>query len=321
MRKSLLVPIAFCLLAPLSRAADEQPDENVFRHNTEEVLQGAATLAGAGCQGGPGTAIVIAGLLRGDELHLWKLQESDTAPLLTPALLKRVKDSTEIRIDDAAFETEAYCEAVLKASFTSVDAFANTAHRGVTFADLFTEPGKYRGEVIHYEGKIRRIRRMDAPLMLSGKGIKDLYECWLFGSDDGSNPVCLICTELPEGVQPGEHLGIAASFDAYFFKRYRYQAVGSKPGQAREAPLFIGRSFVVPKRAVAATGDEYTAGSKTLLLIFLGLVGTTFVVAFALHMWFRRGDRQVRARIEAMRSRDVADPGVPGMPGSTPSAN
>jgi hypothetical protein len=316
---SLVVLVALGLTA---RAADEPPGgEEVVRDNTEQVLQQAGALAGAGGLGGPGTTVVLGMLLRGDQLHLWKLEESDTAPELRPALLKYVKDSTEIRIDDSARETEAYCEAVMKARFTSVGAFANSSLHGVTFTDLFTDPGQYRGRVIHYEGQIRAIRRIDAPLMLSGKGIKDLYECWLFGADDGmSHPVCLVCTELPEGVKPGEKLALKASFDAYFFKRYRYEAVGSKVGMAREAPLFIGRSFVLPVEA-GATAAANDQGLKTLLLSFLGIVVATFVLAIGLHFWFRRSDRRLQEKLKAVRAREQADPGLPGLPDTTPSAN
>jgi hypothetical protein len=310
------------LTAPATRAADDPPEEEVFRDNTAEVMSGAATLVGAGGQGGHGTAMVLGLLLRGEQRHLWKLAQGDKALPLSPRLLRRVKDSTDLRIDDAALEPDAYCEAVLKSSYVSIGAFANSAHQNVTFADLFSEPRRWRGEVVHYEGKVRRIRRLDAPLMLAGKGINDLYECWLFGDNDGANPVCLVCLELPKGVAPGEKLGVEISFDAYFFKKYRYQAVDSKPGMAREAPLFIGRSFVVTKPAPVETSgpDPYTAGSKTLLLVFLGGVLATFILAFFLHWWFRRGDRRVYARIKEARTREP-DIATPGATEGAPSAN
>ncbi|HKI35296.1 MAG TPA: hypothetical protein VKA46_25790, partial [Gemmataceae bacterium] len=303
--------------------ADDEPpqEENVFRSNSDEILRGAATLAGAGCQGGHGSAMVLGLAMRGEQRHLWTLQ-SDKALWLSPSLLKRVKDRSEIRVDDSGFEPEAYCEAVWKSSLVSLGAFANSARYGVTFAELLTDPHKYRGEVIHYEGQVRRIRSFDAPSMLRAKGIKELYECWLFGSQDGANPVCLVCTELPERVTPGEKLSLVASFDAYFFKEYRYQAVSSKDGQARLAPLFIGRSFVLTKAPPSsATGDAFASGSKTLLLIFLGGVFATFVFAFVLHWWFRRGDRRVYAKIKEVRTRDYPDPGTPEVPGTPAPTN
>ncbi len=305
------VLVALLLAALAVRAADDPtPDENVFRDNTADVVRGAATLAGAGCQGGNGTAMVLALLREGDRERLWKLEASDQALPLSPRLLKRVKDETGIRIDDSAFESEAYCEAVFKSTLVSLGAFANSAH-DATFRDLWNEPARYRGQVIHYGGKLRSIRDFDAPLMLAGKGISRLYECWIFDKDNGANPVCLVCTELPAGMQPAEHLSEMVTFDAYFFKKYKYQSVDSKPGTAREAPLFIGRSFSVVPHAhtdIDETRESFMAGSKALLLIFLGGALVTVVLAVAAHWWFHRSDRRLRARIDQSRTLDIAPP-------------
>jgi hypothetical protein len=319
---SLLVPVALLLTSAAGRAADEPPpEENVFRSNTEEVFRAAATLAGAGCQGGHGAAMVLGLLLRGDQVRLWRLEESDKALDLSPSLLRRVKDGSPIRVDDSAFEPEAYCEAVLKASFVTVGAFANSRIDDVNFADLMTEPARWRGKVVHYEGRVYRIRRFDAPQMLEAKGIKDLYECWVFGPNEGLNhPVCLVCTELPPGVHVGEKLDVLAAFDAYFFKKYAYEAVGGKPGTLHLAPLFIGRSFVVEKPK-PADQEGYDSGSKAILIGFLGLVLGTFGLAFGLHWWFHRGDRRARARIAEARAREYAEPQGPDLPGTTPSVN
>jgi hypothetical protein len=315
--------VALLLTAAPVRADDETPPETIFRDNTEQVLRGAATLAGAGAPGGIGTPMVLALLLRGDQQHLWKLEASDRALPLSPGLLKRVKDHTGIRIDDAGYESEAYCQAVYKASLVSLDAFANSAH-DATFRDLWNRPERYRGEVVHYEGKLRSVRDFDAPLMLSARDIKQLYECWVFDKDNGANPVCLICSELPAGVKPGEHLSIPVSFDAYYFKQYRYQSVDSTPGHAREAPLFIGRSFVLAEQPPPPPDPEresFAAGSKALLTLFLGGVLLTVLLALGAHLWFRRADRRVREKVVQTRAPDFADPAPPILPPAAPSAN
>src|ERR1051326_7723377 len=69
--------LALLHATPAIRADDEPPVEDIFRSNTDQVVQGAATLAGAGCQGGHGTAMVLGLLMRGDRQHLWKLEASD----------------------------------------------------------------------------------------------------------------------------------------------------------------------------------------------------------------------------------------------------
>jgi hypothetical protein len=320
---ALAVPVALLLAGPAVRADDEPPAEEIFRSNTAEVVQGAATLAGAGCQGGHGSAMVLGLLMRGDRLRLWKLEQSDRAPELRAELLKRVKDSTGVMIDDNAFEAEAYCEALYKATLASPGAFANSARRDLTIAHLLSEPREYRGQVVHFEGTVRLIRRLEPPAMLVAKGIRDLYECWLFNQPRyGAHPVCLVCSELPAGVSPGERLTIEASCDAYFFKRYRYESADSTPGHLRQAPLLLGRTLVLTRPAVAAEPDDgFVAQSKWVLVFFLGCVLAVFVLAFAGHWWYRRADRRVQARVRAARAREPDEPGSPGLPGATPSAN
>src|SRR5262245_20113791 len=77
---ALLVPVALWLTAFGARAADEPaPAQEVFRDNTQDVVQAAATLAGSGGQGGPGATLILGQLLQGEQLHLWKLEASDKA--------------------------------------------------------------------------------------------------------------------------------------------------------------------------------------------------------------------------------------------------
>ncbi len=129
--------------------------------------------------------------------------------------------------------------------------------------------------------------------MLEAKDIRTLYECWVFDPNYGTYPACLVCSELPRGVEPGEKLQVMASFDAYFFKRYGYEATDQKP---RLVPLFLGRSLVLPVRATPAPpAEEGLGGWKSGLVLFLGGVLATFVVAFAGHWWYQRADRRVRA--------------------------
>jgi hypothetical protein len=320
----LVAPVALLLAISAVRADDEPPAEEVFRSNTDEVVRGAATLVGAGCQGGRGGPIVLGMLLRGDARRLWKLEEGNRAPELRTGPLRRVKDSTGVRVGDDAGEMEAYCEALYKASLASSGAFANSARRDLTLAHLLNEPARYRGEVFHFDGDVRLIRRFDPPGMLEAKGIRDLYECWLFNTQRyGTHPVCLVCSELPKGVEPGEHLLLGAEFDAYFFKKYRYESADSKPGQQRLAPLFLGRGFTLTRPVVAPQPEEdgFAGGSKSMLVFFLGAVVAVLVLAFAGHWWYRRADRRVQERVRMARLQEFRDPDEQGTPGPTPSAN
>src|SRR5262249_28697678 len=88
------------------------------------------------------------------------------APRIVEDLAARVIDRrpipSEDRIDPPE-EVKAYCLALTTAHATSSEAFANSARRDLTYAHLFEEPEKYRGEVVHYQGRLKRVRQFDAP--------------------------------------------------------------------------------------------------------------------------------------------------------------
>lgn len=316
-----------------------QPEEGhgeLFRFDTDAVSRAAATLAGAGGDDGRSALTELTLLKAGEVAGLWKLQEMVQAPPLRPEYLSQVRDSTPIamlpsfrdkekqgQVPDLAhfndLEAEAFCEALWKANLTSTSAFANSARTELTFSDLFNEPHRYRGQVVHFEGRLRRVRHSKAPIMARSRGVEHLYEGWLFDPQRyGTNPVCLVFTELPTGLSVAEQMDQPVTFDAYFFKKYRYQSADSKPGYAREAPLFIGRSPVPVKGPPSA---PQVAWSTPLLVGFLGLLLLTVVIAFGLHWWFRRGDRRVHDRLAVVREREFVEPGPPGFPDTTPSAN
>ena len=295
---------------------------------TADITKAAAALAGLGTQGGQAALLELALLQLGDTRKLWSLQESDSALPLTPHLLAAVRDGLPIAMlpDNKGkakeerpnlntlndLEALAYDEAVYKASLTSVGAFANSARHDVAVAQLMNDPKRYRGEVIHFEGRLRMVRRYAAPIQIRGQGVSDIYECWVMDPNVGyRNPVCFIATELPPGVIVAEKLNHEVQFDGYFFKRYRYGSVDSKPGYARETPLFIGRSLTVLKPPSAPT-TAAESWPVSLPVIFLGAVLLMFVLAFSLHLWYRRADQQVRRRLENARTPRFFEPNEEG---------
>jgi hypothetical protein len=288
-----------------------------WRDVTADIMGAGAALAGVGTQGGHAALLELALLQLGDANKLWSLQETDSALPLTPYLLAEVRDGLPIAMlpDKTGkakperpdlntlndYEALAYIEAVYKASLTSNGAFANSARHDVTIAQLMNEPKRYRGEVIHFAGRLRMVRRYDAPIQIRSQGVSDIYECWVMDPNAGYRyPVCFIGTELPAGVTVAEKTNHEVEFDGYFFKRYRYGSVDSKPGYARETPLFIGRSLTLVKKptALATTAESWPV---SLPVIFLGAVLLMFVLAFGLHWWYRRADQEVRRRLERAR--------------------
>ena len=126
---------------------------------------------------------------------------------------------------------------------------ARIARKDISYAKLWEDPHRHVGEPVHITGQMMSLVRMDAPRFLQNDGVKTLYEGWVFPNvgDDGDNPYCVVFSELPEKVQTGERVSYRIACDAYFFKLYRYQTKArNKSGEAvhRDAPMFIGRSFV-----------------------------------------------------------------------------
>jgi hypothetical protein len=238
--------------------------------------------------------------LRADLLA--KVKDSSGLPVL-PADLKKAPDRD---ID----EIDAYMDAVEKAYRMPAHTFANSARPDLTYGHLSSEPRKYRGQVAHFEGTLKRVRRYDPPMMLAQAGVRDIFEGWIFDVKQyGVNPVCVVFTELPQGITVGEDMKVEAAFDGYFFKKYRYVAGDSKPGQAREVPLLIGHAPVLLHPAVAADGSPPpSAWMSSLLTGLLAFIACTIGLALFMHWWFRRADHKVQRRLEGARQRDFVPP-------------
>jgi hypothetical protein len=250
--------------------------------------------------------------------------ERDMVPPLRADLLAKVKDARGLPVlpadlkkapDQDFDEIDAYLDAVEKAYRMPAHTFANSARADLTYGHLWNEPRKYRGQVAHFEGTLKRVRRYDPPLMLAQAGVRDIYEGWIFDVKQyGVNPVCVIFTELPEGIAVAENLTAEVAFDGYFFKKYRYTAGDSKPGQAREVPLLIGHAPVRlhPVVAAAESAPPPSAWMSTLLTGLLAFIAAVLGLALAMHWWFRRADRKVQRRLEGARQREFVPPGPDG---------
>jgi hypothetical protein len=243
------------------------------------------------------------------------------APKLNPDLLDEVKDSRlipEADVKDPPAEARAYYQALIYARTTPPEVFARSTRRDLTYAHLFQEPWKYRGEIVHVEGQMTRLRRFDPPKFVQGEayGITDLYEGWIFTTDTNfANPFCVIFTELPGGLVVNERLNRLASCDGYFFKKWRYK---DGAGQTRDVPMLIGRSVQLKKEAPEM--GSAVPFSRLLGTAFLGVLGILVLLTIALTWWYRQGDRRIHAALAASRSVafENAEPEVEPLPEVSP---
>lgn len=290
--------------APPPSAAE---DVELFmgEESRRELTAGVVAVIGVGSQG------VLAGLalIQADPASLfWATEEADKVPKLRPDLLAHVRDGERVgswwtNEDEAA----AYCDALIKASRTSAEAFARSARRDLTYVNVFEEPRRFRGDVIHVRGRLRMLTRYDPPLMAAQAGVRDLYEGWVFDERYPANPWCILLTELPAGITPGDRVDYDVAFEGYFFKRYRYKSVDSvKANQFRDAPLLIGRTLRLRQPvAVTAAADNW---SGYLLPAFLAVLALSAALTAGLTWWFRREDRKVQQRVLGLRDREFVEP-------------
>jgi hypothetical protein len=223
-------------------------------------------------------------------------------------LLRHVEDDAPVRnAGDNRDEALAYDYLFNYAGKVPPNALQRAARHDLTFAHLFGEERyKYRGELVHVEGRLKRLRRFDPTPALEADGYNDLYEAWVFPEPIGGNPYCVVFGELPSGLKPGEDLDRWVSSDAYFFKLYRYQAADGW----RRAPLLIGRA-VVPAAGGAPAPASIWAVPGAVVPLTLGLVGAAIAVAAGVAWWFRREDRRARERLRQIRPEAPAELTLP----------
>jgi len=318
-------------LAPFAAAGpppdSERPvDQPLFRRLTsdERVILCGATTVVAG-DGGPLSPLAF--LRAGQELDVWSFRDPAVVRAIPKDYLVRIEDGKMLTDDPASLEQDAYFLMLTEANRTSVEAFDQAAkeNAAVGYAQLYQEPAAHHGQVVHFEGRLKRVRRWDqAPPNAAVGGVRNVYEAWLVLPNN--HPVWIIFTELPPGLEVKDEMDVPAGFSGYFFKKVSYTP--KKPlnqsAEAKDKPLFaplvIGRS---PTLLAAAPADE--AGPppapeaapdwmRPVMTAALAVVGGVGVLLFVMGYLLRRNDAKVRARVNAVRYGELVLPPPPAAP-------
>ena len=241
--------------------------------------------------------------------------QADQVPSLDSGWLAHVRDDTpfgnwrliapeEIPAEERD-EERVFWQAVLAATRTPAEAFAQAAlnQRHLTFGHLYAEPAKYRGQVVHIEGRLARLKQLDPPHWIQLKDIHVLFEAWIYLNQPGTHPVCVLLPHQPDGIEPGDGLNHRVAVDGYFFKRYRY--ISGRLDQAgKNVPLNTVLLIAPNAKLITAAGPARdlssapTAGWTWLV----GAAMMAVLLMVGLVWWLRRGDRQVRIRLDAMKN-------------------
>jgi hypothetical protein len=229
-------------------------------------------------------------------------------PAFTSELLDEVADDTPLPPTWLnRKERLAYDLLFLHAQRVPQDVLHRAARHDLTYAHLFgPQRARYRGQLVHLEGRLRWLIRSDPPESVQGLGdqITDLYEAWVQIDHYGGVLFCVVCGSLPPDLKPAEQMDRRVACDAYFFKRLRYETRES-PKTERLAPLLIGKTIVpLPPPAEAASAVWAVPGA--VLAGTLGLAGVALTAGLAVAWWFRREDRKVRARLRQARPETFA---------------
>jgi hypothetical protein len=162
------------------------------------------------------------------DLSKWQVQDNMPVPLW----------------NERAFEAQAYCKLIDIARGVERSTFERGANKQVTFATLMEDPAKYRGEVVHCEGILRKLRRADPPAALRDH-VPALYVGWIFDPRNGdlnrNQPWYVVFTQMPPNLDLKDRPEQRVTFDGYFFKRLRFEV----QDDWFDAPLVIGRTLSV----------------------------------------------------------------------------
>lgn len=210
-----------------------------------------------------------------------------------------IEDEAPLRSEEQnEDEHKAYNYTIAKAHKIAPDVLARNS-RPVPFANLIKPVHKdYLLDLIHVEGRLARLEELKSTSFLrESEGIKKLYEGWLFPKGE-QFPVCILFTELPEGLRPALKLeNTWAAFDGYYFKLMHYESGEEKsPGKNvwRKAPLLIGHTIQQQKPPAEEDSGLSFGSMMTLLVVGLSVI---IAVALGLSVWFRRGDRRVQEQV------------------------
>lgn len=198
------------------------------------------------------------------------------------------------------------------------DVLEKEAKRNVGFATLFREHRlDFQYDLIHVEGRLIGLWRKTPSPQLSEAGVP-CYEGWVIPKEatSGGNPVCVLLTELPPGLEPqtGEPdeplLNRRVTFAGYSFKLYQYRSKEYRKDKPTErlwkaAPLLIGRSVTPHEDPATNVRDEWRYG---FVLPMAGGLTAIVAVALGLGWYFRRGDRRVRAEVDARTTNPFGEP-------------
>jgi hypothetical protein len=242
------------------------------------------------------------------------LKAEPVAPGDNPAAIDKnlrvfrlIKDrAVRARGEDNWEEVVAWNRVMLHARRFSPEDLEKYANGDLKFHMLFDEARRdYKLDLVKFEGRLIKLDKTKASEKLLEAGVEFIYEGWIVPKDEPSgNPICVVFTDPPDGIEPTGRVNKWVSFAGYSFKLLKYtsgerNAKDPNKYDDKLAPLLLGRAVIErpdPDGRSVSWGDFFT-GSVAIITLVLG-----FAVGVA--WWFRRGDRKAKQEIQAHRTKN-----------------
>jgi hypothetical protein len=235
--------------------------------------------------------------------------------------VRNIHDLQPLRLEGDD-DREPFEDVLLHAHSFPADDLAAAARRDVSVSDLSAKDKAFRDdlrfELVHIEGKLKRLKRIPALGRLQAAGIEYVYEAWIFPrTGRTTDPVCVYLTRRPEGVEPADDFtpGVPVATAAYYFKLLEYESNQPNPKDPnrslfRRAPLLLGQTLSVTTET--PPDNASITSLVTLSLVFGGVVLAGLV---GLAVWLRRSDGgSRRATTHRLRNPYTPPPDEPPVP-------
>ncbi|MFO0797565.1 MAG: hypothetical protein U0804_08800 [Gemmataceae bacterium] len=233
-------------------------------------------------------------------------EAADLALATRYRVFRLVRDDAPVSRDPLHWEeSAAWNRTLLHVRKFELDALQAAANQKLSFADLF-QAGRedYQFKLVQIKGRLIRVKAVERSKRLVEAGVPNLYEAWVVPHDEPrGNPVCVVLTELPEGVAPANLMNLNVVVAGYFFKLFHYESAepaGDDPTRHKwkKAPLILARGVSLVTTDPTDGPREWV---KWFIPVIVGGVVTLALSAFLLSRWFRAGDERARAEFENAR--------------------
>ena len=224
---------------------------------------------------------------------------SDYYPGVVPAYLREVMDNRPFRSQEAP----AWFNLLAILNKADAQSLARASAGNISYLQLDQQPEAYRGRLVNFQGRIRRIHKEEVGQ--NAEGITHCYAMILKPQDGPPRPIVVYALQLPPGLQPSESLDEPVQLTGFFFKNWLY------PGEHSTyvAPVLLARDVTwTPPPAVE---PPFRPDRWSLAGLLAGSALAAAIVAYWAYRSARRSLKQpvnpedVRASLAIMAQHDT----------------